>query len=61
MNLYSYNWNYLKWYNTLPTICKSVGWHDHYNGGIVRHIDFYGECTVVWVEYSTMTKAFSYK
>lgn len=59
------NWaqNYLKWYHGLPTITGSrcVGVSGKYHGGIVRHIDFCGECIVVWVEYITITKAFSYK
>ena len=53
--------NYLNWYHSLPTINKIVGGCDKYGQGTVRHIDFYGECTVVWVEYQTITKAYSYK
>ena len=52
---------YLLWYYTLPTITRSVGVSDKYSTGVVRHIDFVGECTVVWVEYTTITKAYSYK
>ncbi len=52
---------YLEWYYTLPIICKLVGTTSKYRGGVVRHIDFVGECIVVWVEYITMTKAYSYK
>ncbi len=52
---------FLKWYFQLPTITKCVGISDKYFTGIVRHIDFVGELTVVWVEYITMTKAYSYK
>ena len=52
---------YLSWYFSLPIIRKLVGTSSKYRGGTVRHIDFFGECTVVWVEYTTMTKAYSYK
>ncbi len=54
-------WNFLKWYYKLPTICKLVGTTSRYRGGTVKHIDFCGECTVVWVEYQTITKAYSCK
>ena len=53
--------NYLKWYYALPTITKCVGVFDKYSTGVVRHIDFCGECIVVWVEFNMMTKAYSYK
>ncbi len=53
--------NYLKWYFKLPSIHKLVGTTSKYHGGTVRHIDFHGECTVVWVEYSRITKAYSYR
>jgi len=56
-----HEWDYLKWYQRLPNICKLVGTSSRYHGGTVRHIDFCGECTVVWVEYRTRTKAYSYK
>ncbi len=52
---------YLCWYLRLPTIVKPVGVSDNYGRGRVRKIDFCGECNVVWVEYQTVTKAFSYK
>ncbi len=52
---------YLLWYYTLPTIQKVVGILDCYRGGTVRHIDFYGECTVVWIGFPMITKAYSYK
>ena len=52
---------YLKWYYSLPTINMTVGVSSKYCGGVVRHIDFYGECTIVWVEYKTMSQAYSYK
>ncbi|KKN32332.1 hypothetical protein LCGC14_0814810 [marine sediment metagenome] len=52
---------YLKWYYTLPTIKQSVGILDKYGKGIIGHIDFCGECCVVWVSYKTVCKAFSYK
>ena len=52
---------YLCWYLRLPTIARWVGVSDKYSTGVVRHIDFCGECTVVWVEYTTKSKAFSYK
>lgn len=53
--------DYFQWYYSLPTINKSVGILDTYRGGKVQNIDFCGECTVVWVEFKTMAKAFSYK
>ena len=52
---------YLCWYFRLPTITRTVGVSDKYGKGRVRKIDFCGECTVVWVGYQTITKAFSYK
>ena len=52
---------YITWYYNLPTIQKVVGILDRYRGGVVRHIDFIGECTVVWVGYATITKAYSYR
>ena len=52
---------YFKWYYSLPTIKRSIGYLDNYGKGKVRHIDFCGECVVVWVGYKTKTKAFSYK
>ncbi len=52
---------YSGWYFGLPTICKCVGVSDKYGKGKVQHIDFYGEFTVVWIEYNTITKAYSYK
>lgn len=56
-----HEWDYLGWYSELPTIRKLVGTTSKYRGGTVKHIDFCGECIVVWVEYKRMTKAFSYK
>lgn len=52
---------YFKWYYSLPTIRRSVGISDVYHNGIVNHIDFCGECCVVWVGYKIKSKAFSYK
>lgn len=52
---------YMTWYFSLPTIARWVGVSSKYSTGIVRHIDFVGECTVVWVEYAMVTKAFAYK
>ena len=52
---------YLCWYLRLLTIAKPIGVSDKYSTGVVRHIDFCGECTVVWVELKTKSKAFSYK
>ena len=49
---------YLKWFFSLPIIRKSVGVLDRYNRGKVHHIDFNGECTVVWVGYKTKSKAY---
>ena len=51
----------MTWYFNLPTITRWVGVSDKYSTGVVRHIDFCGECIVVWVEYTTITKAYSYK
>ena len=52
---------FLQWYFRLPTISRSIGVSDNYHKGHVRQLDFYGELTVVWVEFKTMTKAYSYK
>ena len=52
---------YLKWFFALPVMRKLVGTTSKYGSGIVRHIDFCGECTIVWVEYSKITKAYSWK
>lgn len=57
----NYTGAYLKWYFSLPTIKKSVGYSDTYHKGKVCHIDFCSECLVVWVGYQNMTKAYSYK
>jgi hypothetical protein len=50
--------NFLTWAFSLPKIKKCVGILDVYNNGVVKSINFYGEITIIWVEYKKNCRAF---
>lgn len=47
--------NFLKWYYSLNPLHKTIGLFDNYKHGRVAHLEFVGECTIIWVTYKNKT------